>query len=71
MMHDQYIDLKNEYCAMREELRKYNEYRASQQEPTALKQYLLRQNSKPEQSDFQEAQASSDRENHNAPPQRG
>ena len=28
MTHDQYLDLKNEYRAMMEKLRKYNEHRA-------------------------------------------
>ena len=58
MTHDQYVDLKNEYRVMREELRRYNEHRASQQKPTAPKQYPLRQNPELEQSDSQKAQAS-------------
>ena len=51
MTHDQYVDLKNEYRAMMKELRRYNEHRASQQEPTAPKQYRLRPNPEPKQSD--------------------
>ena len=35
MTYDQYLDLKNDYRAMLEELRKHNEHGASQQMPTA------------------------------------
>ena len=59
MTQDQYLDLKNEYRVMMEELRRYNEHRAPQQGPTSLRQYSLRPNLKPEQFDSQEAQASS------------
>ena len=43
-----------------EEMRKYNELRASQQGPIAFGQYLQRPNAKPEQSHSQKAQASSE-----------
>ena len=39
MTYDQYLDLKNEYWAMVEEMRKYNELKALQQGPIALGQY--------------------------------
>ena len=58
--YDQYVDLRSEYRAMMEELNKYNEYRATQPEATAPKQYPQRSNPQPEQSDFQEAQTSSE-----------
>ena len=59
MTYDQYLDLKNEYRVMMEEMRKYNELRALQQGPTALGQYPQRSNTELEQSYSQEAQASS------------
>ena len=59
MTYDQYLDLKNDYRAMMEELRKYNEHGASQQGPTAIRQCLQRPNAKPEPSDSDEARASS------------
>ena len=58
MTYDQYVDLRSEYRAMMEELKKYNEYRATQPEATSPKQYPQRSNPQPEQSDSQEAQAS-------------
>ena len=57
MTYDQYVDLRSEYRIMMEELKKYNEYRATQPEATAPKQYPQRSNPQPEQSDSQEAQA--------------
>ena len=51
MTYDQYVDLRSEYRAMMEELKKYNEYRAMQPEATAPKQYPQRSNPQPEQSD--------------------
>ena len=59
MTYDQYLDLKNDYRVMMEELRKYNEHGASQQGPTATRQFLQRPNAEPEPSDSHEAQASS------------
>ena len=60
MTNDQYLDLKNEYRVMMEELRRYNEHRAPQQGPIMQRQYSLRSNLEPEQFDSQEAQASSE-----------
>ena len=48
MMYDQYVDLKSEYSAMIEELRKYNEYRAAQPESTVPKHHPQRPNPQPE-----------------------
>ena len=59
MTYDQYLDLKNDYRAMLEELRKHNEHGASQQGPTATRQRPQMPNAKPEPSDSNEAQASS------------
>ena len=56
MTYDQYLDLKNDYRTMMEELRKYNELGASQQGPTATR---LPPQREPEPSDSNEAQASS------------
>ena len=58
--YDQYLDLKNDYRAMMEELRKYDENGASQQGPTATRQRPQRPNVKPEQSDSQEVRTSSE-----------
>ena len=60
MTYDQYLDLKNDYRAMMEELRKYDENGASQQGPTATRQRPQRPNVKPEQSDSQEVRTSSE-----------
>ena len=59
MTYDQYLDLKNDYRVMLEELRKYNEHGASQQGPTATRQRPQRPNAEPEPFDSNEAQASS------------
>ena len=58
MTYDQYLDLKNDYRAMIEELRKYNEHAIPQQGPTAQRRYPQRPNAEPEPSDSQEARAS-------------
>ena len=58
MTYDQYLDLKNDYREMMEELRKYNENGALQQGSTATRQHPQRPNVEPEQFDSQEAQAS-------------
>ena len=55
MTYDQYLDLKNDYRAIMEELKKYNENGASQQGPTATRQRPQRPNVEPKQSDSQEA----------------
>ena len=55
MTYDQYLDLKNDYCAMMEELRKHSERGASQQGPTATRLPLQRES---ELSDSNEIQAS-------------
>ena len=39
MTYEQYLDLKNEYRTMVEELKRYNEFKASQQGLTPSKQY--------------------------------
>ena len=59
MTYDQYLDLKNDYRAMMEELRKYNEHEASQQGPTATRQCPQRPNAELEPFDSDEARASS------------
>ena len=56
MTYDQYLDLKNDYRTMMEEIRKYNELGASQQGPTATRIPPQRE---PEPSDSDKAQASS------------
>ena len=55
MTYDQYLNLKNDYHAMIEELKKYNEHTTSQQGPTAQKQHPQRPNVEPKQSDSQKA----------------
>ena len=45
MTYGQYVDLRSEYRAMMKELKKYNEYRATQLEAIAPKQYPQRSNS--------------------------
>ena len=45
---------------MEEEWRRYNEFRASQQNLTTLQQYVQKPNFDTEQSDFRETQASSE-----------
>ena len=44
MTYEQYLDLKNEYRATPEELRRYNEFKASQQGLTVSRQYPQRPN---------------------------
>ena len=60
MTYEQYLDLKNEYQRMAKQLKRYNEFRASQQGPIASRQYSQRPNLELEQSDYQKAQASSE-----------
>ena len=58
MTYEQYFDLKNEYQTMEKELKRYNEFRASQQGPTASRQYSQRPNLNLEQYDSQKTQTS-------------
>ena len=60
MTYEKYFDLKNEYQTMEKELKRYNEFRASQQGLTASEQYLRRPNLELEQFDSQEPLASSE-----------
>ena len=60
MTYEQYLDLKNEYQRMAKQLKRYNEFRASQQGPIASRQYSQRPNLELEQSDSQKVQASSE-----------
>ena len=59
MTYEQYVDLKKEYQAMVEELKMYNEFKASQQRLTTSWQCLQRPNLDKEGSDSQETQTSS------------
>ena len=71
MTHDQYVDLKNEYCTMIEEMIRYNEHKASQQEPTALKQYPLNRTRNQSNPILKKLKHPLNHGNHNTPPQRG